>query len=82
MGGNNMRRDLVPNANPLKTRSDCAELSFFNVMMTSGGPPAHVIPMWYAILAANTWPRPDVCQSAFEFGSDSAVDEEAATDVA
>ena len=30
-----MRRDLVPNANPLKTRSDCAEVSFFNVMMAA-----------------------------------------------
>ena len=31
-----MRRDLVlPNANPPKTSSDCAELSFFNVMMAA-----------------------------------------------
>ncbi len=30
-----MHGDLVPNANPPKTRSDCAELSFFNVMMAA-----------------------------------------------
>jgi len=30
-----MRRDLVPTANLLTTRSDCAELSFFNVMMAA-----------------------------------------------
>ncbi len=35
MGGNNMRRDLVPNANPPEKRSACAELSFFNVMMAA-----------------------------------------------
>ncbi len=36
MGGNNMRRDQVlPHANPPKTRSACAEVSFFNVMMAA-----------------------------------------------
>ena len=31
-----MRRDLVlPNANPPKTRSACAEVSFFNVVMAA-----------------------------------------------
>jgi len=30
-----MRRDLVPNANPLETRSACAELSYFNVVMAA-----------------------------------------------
>jgi hypothetical protein len=33
-----MRRDLVANANPPKTRSDCAEVSFFNVMQKNFRP--------------------------------------------
>ncbi len=37
MGRNNMLRHLVLNADhhPPKARSDCAELSFFNVMMAA-----------------------------------------------
>ena len=59
MGRNNMLRHLVLNADhyPPKPRSDCAELSFFNVMTAATyfrRPPAHVIQMWCAILAGNT----------------------------
>ena len=59
MERNNVLRHLVLDADqyPPKARSNCAELSFFNVMMAATyfrGPPTHIIPMSCAILAENT----------------------------